>query len=203
MNQGPVFRVEKYEPKEPWNKYGIPVEINLNDDRGTSIGSFFPDFPDEPLEYPYFALFLDPANALILRGIDARISFISSDTITLSRRLGKMASKPILTSDEFNKMQVPDEVKRIQSQPGYQRHQLIGTSGVPGIRIGIATFVKTLGGKNGARRKEKDANTQKAASVLPEGLSREELLKRLAHAKGDESWGPVTKNDSRILVRIF
>jgi hypothetical protein len=74
---------------------------------------------------------------------------------------------------------------------------------VPAIRVGITTFVKILGGKNGSAKNGNDDNTQEAAPVSGEELDGEELLKGLAHVKGDQSWNPLTKNDSKVRVRIF
>jgi len=195
-NKGPVFRVQKYESKKPWQKYGIPVEIDLEDDRGTAIGSFFPDFPGQALEYPYFALFLDPANALVLRGIDMPTSDVPLTSVFKTGvSLEKLPSKPILTSEGSK--------KRLSSLREYRDHQLICTSGVPSVRVGMATFSKTLGRNYGNKEDEKDRSEKKPIRMMPDGLSREEMLKRLAHVEGDGSWGPVTRNDPKILVRIF
>jgi hypothetical protein len=65
--QGPIFEIMLHEPKKAWERHGVPVSINFKDDRGKSIGALHLDFPNDPLQFPCYALFLDPANALIIR----------------------------------------------------------------------------------------------------------------------------------------
>ncbi|KAH8585889.1 hypothetical protein B0O99DRAFT_696022 [Bisporella sp. PMI_857] len=59
-------KIFPYQPKA-WTHHGVPVEIQFEDKRATSVGKLlFLDYPDEELKFPCYALFLDPAHALML-----------------------------------------------------------------------------------------------------------------------------------------
>ncbi|KAF2259683.1 hypothetical protein CC78DRAFT_54091 [Lojkania enalia] len=65
----PVFETFPHNPEGEWNYHDVPVEIRFpeNDKRKRSIGSLFGDLPDNKPQFPYYALFLDPENAIILK----------------------------------------------------------------------------------------------------------------------------------------
>jgi hypothetical protein len=62
-----VFEIRPHKPKEEWKQHGIPVEIRFEEsERPDSIGALYLDLPSRPLQFPCYALFIDPANALVL-----------------------------------------------------------------------------------------------------------------------------------------
>ncbi|RYP91992.1 hypothetical protein DL770_001847 [Monosporascus sp. CRB-9-2] len=64
----PIYEIAAYGPKKPWDRYGIPVKINLGDKHGVCAGAVHLDMPDEPLQFPCYAFFLGPGKALIIKG---------------------------------------------------------------------------------------------------------------------------------------
>ncbi|OTA97778.1 hypothetical protein M434DRAFT_194620 [Hypoxylon sp. CO27-5] len=92
--QGPIFEVRPHVPKKRWDRHGIPVEIDLEDDRGIATGALHLDVPDESISYPCYALFLDPSKALILRTKDLEPKRNADDT----EDPNDLVSKPIPTS---------------------------------------------------------------------------------------------------------
>ena len=121
-------------PKKPWDKHGIPVAINFSDERARSIGDLYLDFPDSSLEYPCYAVFLDPANALVVRSTGKVSEIIKSSVGT-----DKLPNRNIvITSEEILEL-IPDKTKIKKS-----RHKAIYDV----ERIGVASFVKGYGKKD-------------------------------------------------------
>lgn len=140
----------------------------------------FPDVVCEEIVFPCYALFLDPANALILKPF------------------GEWAPKggAILTSSWLTQI-LKDDPKLKEdhlSQPG-----ACARSAVDGVRVGVAHFARGptwYGEASSEKRNEKTVNyDEKAQENLP--------VEGLVHVKGDESWGPVTKDDLKVGVTIY
>ncbi|KXX74812.1 hypothetical protein MMYC01_208653 [Madurella mycetomatis] len=95
----PIYKIEPYEPTNPWEYHGLPVKIDLGDERGVCAGSVHLDYPDEPLPSPCYALFLDPAYAIILKAKDSEPVRDADGCEDLSR----LVPKPLLTSGDINR----------------------------------------------------------------------------------------------------
>jgi len=142
--------------------------------------------PDEPLQFPCYALFLDPANALIIKGKDLwpyRDDKGNEDP-------EKLVPKGILTTEDIN--------RKIRENPKLKTgvHKAINVA----LRIGVGAFVKSFG-KPG-QEEEEEVETKPPRTWDPE-VDGELKLENILHVGGDESWGSVTKEDRRVWVTIF
>ncbi|KAL7626469.1 hypothetical protein AAE478_003241 [Parahypoxylon ruwenzoriense] len=182
--EGPIYEVKPHKPKRRWDRHGIPVEVNLEDDRGISVGAMHPDVADEPISYPCYALFLDPSKALILqtkksepkRGEDGTEDHTSTPV-----------SKPILTTCDVNRNVARDPtMKNFVFQAIFEA-----------VRIGVAIFVK-----GSAETRDKPEEEDKAAEDWDEAKHGKLTLDKLIHVQGDQSWGPVTKDDRKVWVTV-
>ena len=142
--------------------------------------------PDEPPQFPCYALFLDPANALIIKGKDLCPYRDGKG----NEYPEKLVPKGILTTEDIN--------RNIRENPKLKNgvYKAINDA----VRIGVGAFVKNFG-KPG-RREEEDVETKPPRKWDPQ-VDGELKLEDTLHVIGDESWGPVTKEDQRVWVTIF
>jgi hypothetical protein len=154
-----------------------------DDSRGTCSGSLFLDFPDEPVDFPYYALFLDPGNALVLKAKPGN----SSNTTN------------ILTSNVIN--------LNLARNPTWKGKAMVWKSMADAVRVGIATFVNNVGkkkdGADGDEDDDEDEEKKKPARVWDEKVDGPLKLEDILHVSGDQSWGPVTDQDPKVWVGVF
>lgn len=180
--QGPVYEVKPHDPKR-WDRHGIPVEIDLEDDRGISIGALHLDLPSEPISYPYYALFLDPSKALILQSkeLEPKRNIDGTDVTDT------LASKPILTTCDINR-----NVAQNPQMKDYTFKAILDA-----VRVGVGVFVK-------ADKKSLDPRgEEKEPEPWDEAKDGKLTLDKILHVSGDESWGPITKEDAKVWVSII
>lgn len=221
-NQAPVYEVQPYEPKQPWPWHGIPVKIDLGDERGVCAGSVHLDMPDEPLQFPCFALFLDPAKALIIKGKDLE----PAHDLNRNEGQSKLVPQRILTTADVNRnyrespkgeqtiwikgdetspdpearepreVIVSEEVnRRIWEDRRERMKQMTYQSTNDAVRIGLGEFVKTT-----IEELERKPPPPIAHDLATHG---ELNLGRVLHAAGDQSWGPITSEDAQIWVKLL
>jgi hypothetical protein len=217
--QGPIYEIKPHNSSEPWDRHGIPVAVDLADQRGVCTGAVHLDMPDEALQFPCYSLFLDPANALIIKGKDVepyRDDKGNEDpqrptpkkimtTEDINRRNREMPKGDItiwLPGDKMSK----DPAKRapqphVTSENVYRELQKIGKatgqsllhkSINDAVRIGVGQFVKNIGGS--AVKEPRPYNCE-----LDGPLTLDNVLSISRH----ESWGPVTRDDPIVWVTIF
>lgn len=110
-------------------------------------GSFYPDCPNNSLQLPSYAVFLDSANALVVRTTTLEPCLDWNSTVGLIR----LRPKAIPTSPEIQK---DFETKAIPTEDGYNCVVMDFT-----IRIGTAEFVKKKGLRNGPIVLNSDTST--------------------------------------------
>ncbi|KAI1375783.1 HET-domain-containing protein [Hypoxylon crocopeplum] len=181
--QGPIYEVRSYVPKKRWDRHGIPVEIDLEDNRGISTGALHLDLPDEPVSYPCYALFLDPSKALILRTKELEPKR-NKDGIEDSNNL---VSKPVLTTSDVNR-----NIAQNPKMKGFTFQALFEV-----VRIGVGVFVKAT------KDNLDEAGNEKEPEPWDEEKHGKLTLDKLQHVSGDGSWGPITKDDSKVWVTIL
>ncbi|KAI5853654.1 HET-domain-containing protein [Durotheca rogersii] len=181
--QGPIYQVKPHELKRRWDRHGIPVEIDLEDERGISVGALHLDVPGEEIPYPCFALFLDPAKALILRAKELEPK--QNDDGTTDPQT--LVPKPILTTSDVN--------RNIARSPHMKN--LTFQALFDAVRIGVAVFVK-----GSADNRNKPETEDKEPELWDEAKHGKLTLDKLTHISGDGSWGPVTKDDAKVWVTI-
>lgn len=59
--------VKPYRSRRSWRRHGIPITIALDYERGNWHGEVYLDIPEKQIPFPCYALFLDPANAIIVQ----------------------------------------------------------------------------------------------------------------------------------------
>ncbi|KAI0850272.1 HET-domain-containing protein [Daldinia vernicosa] len=182
--EGPIYEVKPHTPKKRWDRHGIPVEIDLEDDRGISAGSLHLDVPEESISYPCYALFLDPSKALILRTNELEAKRNEDGT----NDPDTLVSKPVLTTPDVNRnIAEYSETKNLVFQALYQV-----------VRIGVGVFVKEpMKNKDQLENQE-----EKEPELWDEAKQGKLTLDKILHVAGDQSWGPVTKDDPKIWVTI-
>ncbi|KAI1413044.1 HET-domain-containing protein [Hypoxylon sp. FL1857] len=182
--QGPIFEVRPHLPKKRWDRHGIPVEIDLEDDRGISTGALHLDVPDESISYPCYALFLDPSKALILRTKDLEPKINDDGT----EDPNTLVSKPIPTCKDIN-----FNVAKNPEVKGYTFKALFDV-----VRIGVGVFVKAAK----ENPQQKPGEGEKEPEQWDEAKHGKLTLDKILHVSGDESWGPITKDDPIVWVTI-
>jgi hypothetical protein len=166
------------------------VTIDLEDERGVCCGEIHADFPDEPLAFPCWAVFLDPAYAIIVRGrmTDYQSVFGPSER--------GATDKPLTTADVN---------RSIRQNPALKGHGFKSIASA--VRTGLGVFVKNSPGKKGGEAENEDENEDENERKEPrkwdEAVDGKLTLDKILHVKGDESWGPITKEDPRVLLRIY
>ncbi|KAI0379669.1 HET-domain-containing protein [Hypomontagnella monticulosa] len=181
--EGPIYQGKPHTPKKRWDRHGIPVEIDLEDDRGISIRAVHLDVPDEPISYPCYALFLDPSKALILRTKELEPK---SDEHGLEDP-NVMVSKEVLTTIDVN--------RNVAENPDMKAFAFQAIFEV--VRIGVGIFVKAA-----KENKDKPVEEEKEPEVWDEAKHGKLTLDKILHVSGDGSWGPITKDDRRVWVTI-
>ncbi|KAK2767497.1 hypothetical protein FQN54_003654 [Arachnomyces sp. PD_36] len=212
--RAPVYEIKSHKPKSTWKRHGIPVEIDLGDERGICIGAIHLDQPDEPLPFPCYALFLDPENALIIRSQDLEPERDSQG----NEIAGKLIPKPILTTEDINRslreplkelntfwlrgdensddpekrapraVQVPAEELRILSEmtgKPYQLHKSLNDA----VRIGVGAFLKY--------REEAEGKKSRPYNREVDG---ELTLDKVLNVRSGETWGQVPKDAQRFQI---
>jgi hypothetical protein len=168
--------------------HGIPVEIRFEDDRQVSDGDLYLDFPQEPLQFPCYALFLDPANAIVLRTRPGRPSPEEGEVPEITDQLiESQISQRLLTSKDALKEQTDHPGRK-----GRVCQALVNTE-----RIGHALFSR--GYKDFPRENDLDEKRQFVASL-------EELRSKYGEpeiVRYNDSWGPISKDDLRVRVTIL
>ncbi|KAK4248959.1 putative heterokaryon incompatibility protein [Corynascus novoguineensis] len=221
--QAPIYEVFPYEPTPPWLYHGVPVKINLGDERGCCVGSVRLDYPDEPLHFPCYALFLDPAHAIILKAKNVELGLDADGREDLTQ----LMPKTILTSEDVRrnfrqdysgheyKVWIqgddetdPDSKKRklvevhISAETDRQLREYWRETQKPlvhkalsnAVRIGIGEFVK----------ERADVNPPGVGSANNDPtLQDEQKAEKIEHVKGDQSWGPITNEDPKVRITIF
>lgn len=139
--------------------------------------------PNEELKFPCYAIFLDPAYAILVRS-NGQISKVIKKHMSLAKL-----------------REIVDD-GRILDTPGVRASIAKGIQG--GVfkcyfdveRIGVAMFVKNLHelGEDGFPIEKED----KEPEPLPEG----EKIDRKFIVYGEESWGPVKTEDPRVWVTV-
>lgn len=192
----------------------------MGDERGFSTGAVHLDMPNEPLTFPCYALFLDPAHALIIKGVEPQerqirsslgVKFLPSKTIMtttdVNRRKIEMPTGNVtvwLPGDSSSKdptkrapqptVTTPDVFRELWKMGEADGRTLLHKSDVDAVRIGLGEFVKHDG----------DPFVKKPP---PMKYDRERdgplTFDKIRSVAGDESWGPVTENDPIVWVTVF
>lgn len=200
--------------------------IDLGDERGRCVGAVHCDFPDEPLTFPCYALFLDPGNALIIRSKSLERHADDQDGMSQSR----LVPKRILSTgdlhpsmrrtpkggvivwlrndkmpDKPRHVQVSDEEfrlfkNRVGGKEGWENSLINESNHV--IRFGVGVFIKEP--KELADEGVKaDSAGESSSRLYDPKVDGKLTLENVLHVKGDESWGEVTNEDAKIPVAIF
>lgn len=181
--QGPVYEIQPYSPKV-WNHHGIPVEIRFEDDRPPSDGKLYLDDPASELKFPCYALFLDPAYALVLRTRRGRPAIDNGDIPRSADHLLKDdVSEQLVTSNDALR-----SVKEDPRRKGWVFQAIANTE-----RIGLASFAK------GYKDVPREAQDREPADVKPGEVKWDDIQK----VSREESWGPITKDDPAIRVTVL
>jgi len=221
QNKGPIYEIHPYKPRKEWTRHGIPVSIDLGDERGTCVGAVHCDFADESLEFPCYALFLDPENALIIRSQDRepykddqgnmhedrlvpkRILCTTKVTTNISRRMLRTpresfivwlrTGRPGGTGDIVHLSAEEFEKLREQSgaKEGWETSFIDKSQYV--VRVGIGAFAK--GWKALDDEGVDESGSGRSYDPKVDG--------KLLYKEGQQSWGVVTKQDVKIPVAIF
>lgn len=217
--RGPIYEIKPHSSSEPWDRHGILVAVDLADQRGVCTGTVHLDMPDEALQFPCYALFLDPANALIIKGKDVepyrddkgnedpqrlipRKIMTTEDINRSNREMPKGNITIWLPGDKTSKDPVkraprprviPEGVYRKLREIGKaEGRSLLHKSINDAVRIGVGQFVKNYG--DSAVRESRPYNHELDGPLT---------LDNVLSVQGDESWGPVTRNDPIVWVTIF
>jgi hypothetical protein len=179
--QGAIFEIFPHEPKKEWKRHGIPVEIRFDpdDDRETSIGALFLDLADEPLPSPYFALFLDSGNALVLRTRHGR-PVIAPGEIPGYSATGVDDLDVIVTSS--------DVLRQTKTRP--ETKDWVFQAFANTERIGVASF-------DGIPQRKDEAKDDSPIDL--DKLTLDDIVS----VPAKESWGLVTKEDPKVRVTII
>ncbi|CZR60751.1 uncharacterized protein PAC_10647 [Phialocephala subalpina] len=181
--EGPVYEIFPYQPKV-WNHHGIPVEIRFEDDRPTSDGKLYLDYPDEELKFPCYALFLDAAYALVLRTRPGRPAIEEGD---LPGRVDHLLKEPIST-------ELVTSNHALRSQKEDPRQKIWVFQAVANTeRIGLASFLR---GYKNVPREAQDMEPPKKE----EGSIKWEDVQK---GTRETSWGPITKDDPAVRVTVL
>ncbi|CZR60324.1 uncharacterized protein PAC_10220 [Phialocephala subalpina] len=132
--EGPVFKILPHEPKEEWKRQGIPVKIQFDgSERIESIGALYLDLPRESLQFPCYAFFIDPANALVLSTCPSH-----TDTVLGKISGDDLSPLPLVTSEDARRhIQGPPKVIGLDYTRGMTFEAFASAK-----RIGVASFVK-------------------------------------------------------------
>jgi hypothetical protein len=175
--------------------------------------------PDEVLQFPCYALFLDPANALIIKGKDVG----PYRDIKGNEDPQRLVPKAIMTTKDINQsnreipkgdvtvwipgnktsknpveraprpLVIDEEVRReLRKHGDAMDRSLIHKSINDAVRIGVGEFVKNYG--DGGVKESRVYNRELEGPLT---------LDKILNVGGDESWGPVTRNDPIVWVTIF
>lgn len=150
------------------------------------VGSFYPDIPEDPILFPCYALFFDPAKALVIRSKDLteRRGNDTSDSAT-----NKPVPRNILTTEQVRPLPQPEREGFVW---GWECQ-------IDTVRIGIAEFV-IAGGGPGEEELEEEDRTPRAWDPEVDG---EPTLDKFIYRLSDETWGPVVEEQPRICVTIL
>ncbi|KAI1384811.1 HET-domain-containing protein [Hypoxylon trugodes] len=181
--EGPIYEVRPHQPKGRWDRHGIPVEIDLEDDRGISIGALNLDLPDEPISCPCYALFLDPSRAIILQTKEFEPKRNEDGT----KDPNTLVSKPILTTCDVNRSIAGDPKMK-----GFVFQALFEA-----VRIGAGIFVKST-----KKELDQSEDEEKEPELWDEAKHGKLTLDKILHVSGDQTWGPITKDDPKVWVTI-
>ncbi len=128
-----MFEIRLHKPREEWKHHGIPVEIQFEDsERPDSIGVLYLDLPSKTLQFPCYALFIDPANALIL-------SACPTSATVLGKFPGDDLTRlPLFTSEDAQT--VIQGLPKVIGQNYAVDFKLETIANIK--RVGVASFVK-------------------------------------------------------------
>ncbi|KAI1814779.1 HET-domain-containing protein [Poronia punctata] len=216
--RGPIYEIKPHKPSGLWERHGIPVAVDFADGRGVSIGAVHLDMPDEPLQFPCYALFLDPANALIIRAKDfepyrnekgeedprklvPKKIMTTADVNQVIREIPKGPQTIWLPGDRTSKdpakraprsLVIPEaEYRALRGMA--QGRSLLYKSINDAVRIGVGQFVKNYGGDKDEQEEPRQYDRERDGPL-------EDIALRV---HSDESWGPVTRNDPIVWVTVF
>jgi hypothetical protein len=184
-----VFKILPYEPKEEWDSHGIPVKIQFDDgdERVESPGSLYLDIPNKPLQFPCYAFFIDPANALVLSTCPG------PPATALGKIPGDWSQRddlPLVTSGDVR--------RHIQEFP-----KVIGLNYTRDVKYEAFASTKRIGVASFVKRTEPDPREggEKGKEILDslDELNPDDIFQQ----SGSESWGPITKEDPRVRVTII
>lgn len=187
----PLYEVFPFAGTSSFVKHGVPVHIDLGDERSKSIGTAYPDSgKNDTLQYPCYAAFLDPANAILLRSI-GRVSKVIAATSPPSEETLRTHRSELLNSALLREMaqEEPSLLKDRISKPLFDVE-----------RVGFAEFVRSSGPRDddGFPLDDTDPRLPKPETVDKADFDPDQV--ELRH--GNESWGPVTKDDPRVWLTI-
>ena len=175
--------------------------------------------PDEALQFPCYALFLDPANALIIKGKDVEPyrddkgnedpqrlipkKIMTTEDINRSNREMPKGDITIwLPGDKTSKdpakraprpLVIPEGEYRVLRRIGKaEGRSLLHKSINDAVRIGVGQFVGNY--VDSAVREPRLYNRELDGPLT---------LDNVLSVQGHESWGPVTRNDPIVWVTIF
>lgn len=179
----------------------MPTVIDFGDERGEVHGTVFLDIPGEPLLSPCYALFLDPANAIIIRskhtrpGSNEPAAILSTSSLSTSMRKAKPGTRILWLRGgrvvQVDQAQYDGLLSRMEVQ------STLVTESNTVVRIGIGQFVKEHKSDAGGDDKG-ESSSNKDPKVAASDLNLDDVL----HVSGDESWGVVTKEDAWVPVSI-
>lgn len=211
--------VKPYRSRRSWRRHGIPITIDLDDERGSWYGEVYLDIRKEQIPFLCYALFLDPANAIIVQSKHLESSKVGQDT----RSTQKLVPRNILCTQDLhpNMRRTPEGgtiiwINRDQRSLAVQisddtYRQLLETHGNNSLvnevnhvtRIGIGTLVRKSQAKAEEEEEEEIDSDINPPLRWDPAIHGELDPKNVMQVGGDESLGPITKEDAKVPVTIF
>lgn len=175
--------------------------------------------PGDPLQFPCYALFIDPANAIIIKGKDVepyrddkgnedpqrlvpKKIMTTEDINRINREIPKGDMTIYLPGDKTSKdpakraprpLVIPeDEYRELRKIGDADGRSLLHKSMNDAVRVGVGEFVKNCSGESVKEPRPYDRE-----------LDGPLTLDTVLSVQGNESWGPVTRNDPIVWVTIF
>ena len=168
--------MKPYRSRRPWRGHGIPITIDMGDERGSWHGEVYLDIPKEQIPFPCYALFLDLANAIIVQSkhlepfkdnqntmptqnLAARKIFCTQDLHPSKRNTAEGSAIIWINKDQKSvAVQVSDDTYRqVLKRHGGNNSLVNEVNHV--TRIGISTLVRRSNAKTEDEVEEMESDT--------------------------------------------
>mgnify|MGYP005988541835 CR=1 FL=1 len=208
-------------PNKEWPHHGIPAYIDLDDKRGRVFGTVFPDILQEQLPENCYAVFLDPANAIIVRSRQCSDGELSAPnrilcTTDLSPNFRKSPRDHIIVWLDGDRVIQVDRANYQKIVDSHQGPTTLVAESSHVVRLGVGSFFEDKSLDNDFETKS-IPNPPKSKPVRPDGNNatlsgtvridgKEKQIafnpEDVKKVTGDQSWGVITKDDTRVPVSI-